>query len=178
METKCIEWSQWKRDPQDPCLEVRYCLEYEKIEEKEPSLISKILGSETVGKIKKFSAIEPNGGGGSGSSDDDNDDEYGDDFVPEIRLDVYNKYINNCNYDRASAKLDLRRIDSTLSDEELVTIVCGWEESRQSVGECGEEIPGECLPPEETEETEGYFIPADQLPFLALIGVAVLLIAK
>ena len=97
METRCIEWSQWKRDPQDPCLEVRYCLEYEKIEEKEPSLISKILGSETVGKIKKFSAIEPNGGGGSGSSDDDNDDEYGDDFVPEIRLDVYNKYINNEN---------------------------------------------------------------------------------
>lgn len=173
METRCIEWSQWKRDPQDPCLEVRYCLEYEKVE---PTLISKLLGSETVNKIKKFSAIEPNGGGGS--SDDDNDDEYGDDFVPEIRLDVYNKYINNCNYDRASAKLDLRRIDSTLSDEELITIVCGWEESRQSVGECGEEIPGECLPPEETEETEGYFIPADQLPFLALIGVAVLLIAK
>ena len=130
METRCIEWSQWKRDPQDPCLEVRYCLEYEKVE---PTLISKLLGSETVNKIKKFSAIEPNGGGGGGSSDDDN---YGDDFVPEIRLDVYNKYINNCNYDRASAKLDLRRIDSTLSDEELITIVCGWEESRQSVGEC------------------------------------------
>ena len=55
METRCIEWSQWKRDPQDPCLEVRYCLEYEKVE---PTLISKILGSETVNKIKKFSAIE------------------------------------------------------------------------------------------------------------------------
>ena len=63
METKCIEWGEWKRDPQDPCLEVRYCLDYEKIEEKEPSLISKILGSETVGKIKKFSAIDYNGGG-------------------------------------------------------------------------------------------------------------------
>jgi len=227
METKCIEWGAWKRDPQDPCLEVRYCLEYQKIEEQEPTLISKILGSETIHNLKKFSAI------------------------PELTYTSHWQALTawrNCEISTAELKTAVLQLhndapawndndweDYMLRDGFLIpnnrnqeATVGEWSEwsdcspNEDGVGKqnrtreivkhklvnCVEdrlghgfsliefrdcELPGSSSSSSSSSdddnddnddkdgddsETKGYFIPANQLPALALIGVAVLLIVK
>ena len=49
---------------------------------------------------------------------------------PEIRIDVYVRYINDCSYSRREAKKDLSEVEPELSDEKLDEIIDGWQDSR------------------------------------------------
>ena len=48
----------------------------------------------------------------------------------EDRLSIYTKYISECSYTRSKAKAALKKWDPTISEDDLIYLLDGWQSSR------------------------------------------------